>query len=643
MTRLRLGKTGAEIRLGQELGSGGEGSVFAIADRSDVVAKIYASKPDERKIQKLSAMTGIASPALLRVSAWPVDVLQDVRGVTYGFIMPRVIARRDIHELYSPKSRAEAFPDADFRFLCHVGANIARAFAVVHEHGHVLGDINHGNLLVGPDGTVILIDCDSIQLRVGTQVYTSDVGVPLFTPSELHGQPLKGLVRTPNHDRFGLAILLFHLLYMGRHPFAGRYSGPGEMPIDKAIAEYRFAYGPERVRGGMESPPGTPLLEAMGAAIASNFIRAFSRSSIPSGRPDAQSWIRALDDLKAGLRTCSAVSWHQYPAELGSCLWCSVEKQTAVRLFRGRVSALGVVGAISIEALWRAIIAVADPGPDPLLPSDRPFELPSSVALPSAAVNAIRKAASLACVVGGLIGFTYFSGGGGLLSAIMALVIAASLWPRVSQEQRSEAERAYAATDAAWQSILGKWIAEASQGAFQEKLKSLEKARVELLDLPSERSRRLRKLDAQRESQQRQRYLDRFRIEHSRIRGIGASRTSMLESYGIETAADISPGSILRIPGFGESLTSALVAWRREHESNFRYNPNEAIHPQVIFVLDQQLEARRQQLMAILSRGPADLRQLTLEINAARPRLMPVIERTWTEYRIAQVRRDALR
>jgi DNA-binding helix-hairpin-helix protein with protein kinase domain len=255
--------------------------------------------------------------------------------------MPRLVARRDIHELYSSKSRAEAFPEADFRFLVHVAANIARAFAVVHEQGHVVGDVNHGNLLVGADGTVMLIDCDSFQIGNGTNVFTCDVGVPLFTAPELHGHTFRGLVRTANHDRFGLAILLFHLLYMGRHPFAGRYVGPGDMPIEKAVDEYRFAYGPDRATNGMERPPGTVPLETMGAAIAQLFIRAFGRTDRNGTRPDAKTWVEALEKLKSSLRVCPQASWHHYPGGLVACPWCAVELQTGVRLFGQRIVAVG--------------------------------------------------------------------------------------------------------------------------------------------------------------------------------------------------------------------------------------------------------------------------------------------------------------
>lgn len=405
MMQLTLARAKSDIHFGQELGRGGEGTVFAIEGHREYVAKVYATPLDQRKIEKLEAMVEATSPAMLRIAAWPMDLLSDPKGAIRGFTMPRAAGRRDIHELYSPKSRGESFPDADFRFVCHVCANIARAFATVHEHGHVVGDVNHGNLLVGPDGTVMFIDCDSFQIGTGAHVFTCDVGVPLFTAPELQGHSFRGLVRTQNHDRFGLAVLLFHLLYMGRHPFAGRYSGPGDMPIEKAIAEYRFAYGPNRAAHGMERPPGTIPLDTMGALIAANFVRAFERTGNNDARPDAKNWVTALENLKVALRTCSAAVWHQYPQELRTCPWCVIEAQAAVRLFGLRSIATGPTGMIDVGMLWQAIIGIPDPGVDPPLPSERSWKLPSNVELPHASRKGFRKALSIALACAGLIAY----------------------------------------------------------------------------------------------------------------------------------------------------------------------------------------------------------------------------------------------
>jgi DNA-binding helix-hairpin-helix protein with protein kinase domain len=176
------------VKLGKELGRGGEGAVHLVQGAVDLVAKVYLKPPTPAKVDKLKSMSRHANPALLDVAAWPVDLLADEHALVRGFLMPRVGAREDLHELYTPKSRRRSFPTADFRFLVRVATNLSRAFAQVHSRGNVIGDVNHGNALVGRDGTVRLIDCDSFQVRDSGRVFTCDVGVPLFTPPELHGQ-----------------------------------------------------------------------------------------------------------------------------------------------------------------------------------------------------------------------------------------------------------------------------------------------------------------------------------------------------------------------------------------------------------------------------------------------------------------------
>jgi len=642
MMQLTLIRARTSVRLGQELGRGGEGTVFAVEGHKDQVAKIYSTPPDHKKAQKLIVMAEAASPSLLKMAAWPIDLLSDSKGAVRGFIMPRLIARRDIHELYSPKSRSETFPEADFQFLVHVGANIARAFAAVHEQGHVVGDVNHGNLLVGPDGTVIFIDCDSFQIGNGAHVFTCDVGVPLFTAPELHGRMFRGLVRTANHDRFGLAILLFHLLYLGRHPFAGRYAGPGDMPIEKAVAEYRFAYGPDRDANGMERPPGTIPLETMGATIAQIFIRAFGRSGSNGMRPDAKIWIEALERLKSDLRVCSQASWHHYPRGLTACPWCGVEAQTGVRLFGQRIVDAGPIGAIDLATLWRTISAIPGPSAEPALPSERPWHPPPGVEVPSGRLKIFRKMLSIGLVCTGLGACSALSKDGGVMWALVSYGLAFAAWPRVAAAKRAAAERAYSAAKMEWEEALKRWKREASRDAFSEKLKVLEKVRAEMANLPNEQRRRLAKLEAEREMRQRQRYLDRFRIDRAKIRGIGLGRVAMLASYGIETATDIDGANIMRLPGFGEMLTSELVRWRQGHERNFRFNPSEPIDRRDLDSIDRELEACRQNLLSTLRQGPDLLRRLSQEINAARTRLIPMLEKAWIALKIAEARRNAL-
>ena len=69
-------------------------------------------------------------------------------------------------------------------------------------------------------------------------------------PSVLSLRPLG----QADHDRFGLAVLIFHLLMMGRHPFSGVYLDKGDMPLEKAIREGRFAPRASNSRGEAPGP-----------------------------------------------------------------------------------------------------------------------------------------------------------------------------------------------------------------------------------------------------------------------------------------------------------------------------------------------------------------------------------------------------
>jgi DNA-binding helix-hairpin-helix protein with protein kinase domain len=170
--------------LDQEIGKGGEGSVWTVTGDPNVVAKFYHNGLGANKARKIEAMCRLKSDALLKISAWPLATLKTKSGASEGFLMPRISGHQEAHLLYTPKSRRASFPEAQFPFIVHVSMNIARAFATVHDAGQVIGDVNHGNLLVAPDGRVRLIDCDSFEIHDGNTIFPCPVGVPIYTPPE---------------------------------------------------------------------------------------------------------------------------------------------------------------------------------------------------------------------------------------------------------------------------------------------------------------------------------------------------------------------------------------------------------------------------------------------------------------------------
>jgi DNA-binding helix-hairpin-helix protein with protein kinase domain len=380
---------GRPFRLGQQLGTGGEGAVFEIATAPDFVAKIYHKPPHAQAADKLRAMVGLAREDLLRVAAWPTATLHErPGGPPVGLMMRRIKDFKEIHTLYSPAHRKTVFPQADWRFLLNAAENCAAALANLHQCGVVVGDVNQSNVLVAASGIVALIDCDSFQVQVRGHTYPCEVGVPLFTPPELQNTSFRGLIRTLNHDRFGLAVLLFHLVFMGRHPFSGRFLGRGDMPIEKAIAEYRFAYGRLARNCEMQPPLHALPLSALSPSVADLFERAFgTHSSQGNARPTGVEWYNALKAFRASLRACPADPGHYYAPHLSSCPWCDLVRQGApnffisVAFFKPAASPAGPVFVLAtvwarIEQVPRPNLAYQRP---PALLAARPTPFPTGV------------------------------------------------------------------------------------------------------------------------------------------------------------------------------------------------------------------------------------------------------------------------
>ncbi|MCA9616198.1 MAG: hypothetical protein KC586_25760, partial [Myxococcales bacterium] len=181
--------------------------------------------------------------------AWPKEALYDVRtGDFRGFVMPAIHGARELSEFINPRARAGLGRELGFELrlshLVTIGANVAQLVDVLHGARCVVGDLNDRNFLADGYGRVFLVDVDSIQVTDARgEVHRCHVGSPLFTPPELHTARFESVSRRPEHDRFGLAVLLFMLLMNGQHPFRAIPTGDAPMEPDEAnIRAGRFAY-----------------------------------------------------------------------------------------------------------------------------------------------------------------------------------------------------------------------------------------------------------------------------------------------------------------------------------------------------------------------------------------------------------------
>jgi DNA-binding helix-hairpin-helix protein with protein kinase domain len=619
-TRKLYDQAGAAWELGPPLASGGEGTIHPLPGDAALLAKVYHRPADAARVEKLRWMVTAAEAELCRFAAWPTATLHDTPGGPLaGFLMPRFAGCHAIHTLYSPAHRRTTFPHADWAFLVHTALNCAIAFDAVHARGHVIGDVNQSNVLASDKALVCLIDCDSFQVRAVEQLFPCEVGVGPFTPPELQGQSLRGVVRTPNHDRFGLAVLIFHLLFMGRHPFAGRFLGTGEMPLEQAIQEHRFAYGRSAAAVQMAPPPGALPLTVLPPELAELFERALARDSDRDGaRPTAAEWQAALPSFEKGLRTCSVDPGHKVTVHLAACPWCAIVEAGGPNFF------LGVAGGGTLFDLDGAFLSRISERIErvPFRPFARPRLVPpagpSGAPVARGAAWGRRIAKLFSGIAPGMFGLWIVSICFGhtwwicLVAAIVcglaSLVLRFSAAVAVGMRRMQAVENARAELGAAvaeWQQVAAWYRAE-----FPRLKKKLKKLRDDYRKLPQQYELERPDRERNKEAYFCDQFLRGCFISDHDIDRIGPSRKVLLASYGIETAYDVDAERVSAIRGMGPVLTGNLLAWKKKMAAQFKYDPRAAVPEAELRALVLKYRRLEEGLRAQLQRGAAELEAL---------------------------------
>jgi hypothetical protein len=329
MSRLASGR---RITAGARIGGGGEAEIFAVREDAKLALKRYM-KPTRERHDKVMVMTG-SPPTSSNGSrrhvqiAWPVEVVFSDAGAFEGFTMPRIdsAAAIQVMALYNPQSRHQHAPAFTWKYLLRTAMNVATAVQDLHARGYVVGDLNESNVLVTSTALVTIVDCDSMQVRAPDgRVFRSLVGKPEFMAPELVGRDLAATDRTPASDNFALAVLIYHLLMEGTHPFTGVWKAPGDPPPI-----------PERIKRGLFASAGDPLLAppSMGLPFSTLppelqrlFREAFRAGGPPAARPTATRWLQALEQVERGLKTCRRSKHHVFGGHLRSCPWCERSRQ----------------------------------------------------------------------------------------------------------------------------------------------------------------------------------------------------------------------------------------------------------------------------------------------------------------------------
>ncbi|HZQ50822.1 MAG TPA: hypothetical protein VFB14_01435 [Bryobacteraceae bacterium] len=319
-------QNGNTIRLGQKIGGGGEAQIFSVQGQARLVAKIY-TKATPGRYAKLRAMLAkppadpTASRGHLSI-CWPTSLLFGTMGAAAGFLMPMMDRQRyrEVFKLYQPQDRAREAPGFTWLNLVKAAGNIASVVQAIHAFGYVVGDINESNFFISEQTYVTLVDCDSMQVPDSGRIYRCTVGKADFTPPELQGRDFSAVDRTPEHDHFGLAVLIFLLLMEGVHPYSGVWKGSGDPGMEERIRRGLSPYG----GSSKISPMPTALpFQNLPQSTRELFVRAFGDGhKNPVARPSSREWGLELRRLSQNLKTCRKNAKHLYPAQLRNCMWC---------------------------------------------------------------------------------------------------------------------------------------------------------------------------------------------------------------------------------------------------------------------------------------------------------------------------------
>lgn len=339
--------------LGKRISSGGEGAVFEVVGKNNLVAKIYhdnrlsdsGNGTNSRTYIKEKIQTMLeqsVNPYINGVLsiAWPQDTLEDNNGVFVGYVMPRVDSKHHIFAASRERERNSLYPNYNWKIGIAIAYNLALAVNVIHESNAVIGDFNSNNIMIDEKGHITLIDTDSFNItnkKTGKE-YKCSVGVPDFLAPELQGKHLGD----PNNkfseqtDCFSLAIHIFNLLMNNCHPFGctginKMQSSSSTNPVVKNIVRGICPYVSKK--NGSTSP-SAPDFEMLPNDIRELFTRTFSYSIDDSvkqktimNRPSANEWQNALGKLYYGqFNTCKKNNKHVYIKQYKKCPWCEVEK-----------------------------------------------------------------------------------------------------------------------------------------------------------------------------------------------------------------------------------------------------------------------------------------------------------------------------
>jgi DNA-binding helix-hairpin-helix protein with protein kinase domain len=618
------------------LGKGGEGCVYELSNYPSLVLKLYNEPVSETKIRKLRLMASIKNVQLENYTAWVNDIVTDHQGTVRGFVMKKLVNYVPLHMLFGPMDRKKLFPEKGYNFLVHVARNLATAFYTCHEAGLIIGDVNEGNILVNSQGMVAFIDCDSFQIKDNFIYHYCEVGVPRYTPPELLEKlSFNNIIRTINSDSFSMAILIFQLLFLGRHPFAGKNNSTDNVDEETAIKKQWFAFSIYNKTNKLLPPLDSYDIKYLPISLIDLFHKSFEKTE---NRPVPINYIKELTIYLNDLIVCKKSKIHSYPSKLLQCPWCFFQETRNILFFLDDnyvkfLPNLTDIGRFINEFKIEKIIFSK-------------LEFPVVPVKPVTGTGIDDKfnrfiwyhRLTLALVILTGLLLTYISGWYPVLGIVAAAILNNSLpWKKEIKKELKRRHEEFELYKGQLQRALNNYNFPPELISYDSLSNQIQREISQFKNLPDLLQVKRKSMEEKIYSEQLNKFLTSFDINKSSIPSFGITRKYSLAIAGIKNASDIDKLKYMKVYGIGPNYEQILFSWQRLIASKFNYHPDNNLINKEYRILVSEIEDLKRNLEKELLKNYQSLQYLKINFQSKQDQLKKYIDQTTIKYFISKI------